>query len=118
MAEAVIVATSRTAIGRAGKGGLVEARPDDLSAFVIEDVLGKVPDLPRDQIEDVIGVPLSRAASRATTWAGLQRYWPAWMRRAPLSTGTARRRCRRFAWPPTLFVPARVMPSFPVAWSA
>ena len=43
MAEAVIVATSRTAIGRAGKGGLVEARPDDLSAFVIEDVLGKVP---------------------------------------------------------------------------
>ncbi len=54
MAEAVIVATSRTAIGRAGKGGLVEARPDDLSAFVIDDVLGKVPDLPRDQIEDVI----------------------------------------------------------------
>ena len=54
MAEAVIVATSRTAIGRAGKGGLVEARPDDLSAFVIEDVLGKVPELPRDQIEDVI----------------------------------------------------------------
>ena len=54
MAEAVIVATSRTAIGRAGKGGLVEARPDDLSAFVIDDVLGKVPELPRDQIEDVI----------------------------------------------------------------
>ncbi|MBH99638.1 MAG: acetyl-CoA C-acyltransferase [Acidimicrobiaceae bacterium] len=54
MAEAVIVATSRTAIGRAGKGSLVDARPDDLSAFVIEDVLGKVPELPRDQIEDVL----------------------------------------------------------------
>ncbi len=54
MAEAVIVATSRTAIGRAGKGGLVDARPDDLSAFVIDDVLGKVPELPRDQVEDVI----------------------------------------------------------------
>ena len=54
MAEAVIVATSRTAIGRAGKGSLVEARPDDLSAFVINDVLGKVPELPRDQVEDVI----------------------------------------------------------------
>ena len=53
MAEAVIVATSRTAIGRAGKGSLVEARPDDLSAFVINDVLGKVPELPRDQVEDV-----------------------------------------------------------------
>ena len=49
MAEAVIVATSRT-----GKGSLVEARPDDLSAFVINDVLGKVPELPRDQVEDVI----------------------------------------------------------------
>ena len=54
MAEAVIVATSRTAIGRAGKGSLVEARPDDLSAFVINDVLGKVPELSRDQVEDVI----------------------------------------------------------------
>ena len=54
MAEAVIVATSRTAIGRAGKGSLVEARPDDLSAFIINDVLGKAPELPRDQVEDVI----------------------------------------------------------------
>ena len=54
MAEAVIVATSRTAIGRAGKGSLVEARPDDLSAFIIDDVLGKVPEFPRDQVEDVI----------------------------------------------------------------
>ena len=54
MAEAVIVATSRTAIGRAGKGSLVEARPDDLSAFVITGVLGKAPELPRDQGEDAI----------------------------------------------------------------
>ena len=54
MAEAGIVATSRTAIGRAGKGSLVEARPDDLSAFIIDDVLGKVPEFPRDQVEDVI----------------------------------------------------------------
>ena len=54
MAEAVIVATARTPIGRAGKGSLVEARPDDMSAFIIDDVLGKVPALPRDQVEDVI----------------------------------------------------------------
>jgi len=54
MAEAVIVATSRTAIGRAGKGSLVDARPDDLSAFVIDDVLSKVPELPRDEVEDVL----------------------------------------------------------------
>ena len=54
MAEAVIVPTSRTAIGRACKGSRVEGRPDDVSAFVINDVLGKVPELPRDQVEDVI----------------------------------------------------------------
>ncbi len=54
MAEAVIVSTARTPIGRANKGSLVDARPDDMSAFIIDDVLGKVPDLPRDQVEDVI----------------------------------------------------------------
>ncbi|NNC79041.1 MAG: acetyl-CoA C-acetyltransferase [Acidimicrobiales bacterium] len=54
MAEAVIVAASRTPIGRAGKGSMVEVRPDDMSAFIIDDVLGKVPALPKDEIEDVI----------------------------------------------------------------
>ncbi len=54
MAEAVIVAASRTPIGRAGKGSLVDARPDDLSAFIIDDVLGKVPALPREAVEDVL----------------------------------------------------------------
>lgn len=54
MAEAVIVAASRTPIGRAVKGSLAEARPDDMSAFIIDDVLGKVPELDRADIEDVI----------------------------------------------------------------
>ncbi len=54
MAEAVIVAASRTPIGRAGKGSLVEARPDDLSAFIIDDVLGKVPALDKADVEDVL----------------------------------------------------------------
>ncbi len=54
MAEPVIVATARTPIGRAAKGSLVDARPDDMSAFIINDVLNKVPDLPRDQVEDVM----------------------------------------------------------------
>jgi len=43
MAEAVIVATSRTPIGRANKGSLAAVRPDDLVAMVIRDVLDKVP---------------------------------------------------------------------------
>ena len=54
MPEAVIVATARTPIGRASKGTLVEARPDDMSAFIIDQVLSKVPQLSRDEIEDVL----------------------------------------------------------------
>ena len=54
MVEAVIVATARTPIGRAVKGSLTEARPDDMSAFIIGDVLSKVPGLDRTDIEDVI----------------------------------------------------------------
>ncbi len=54
MAEAVIVATSRTPIGRANKGSLVEARPDDMSAFIIRDVLDKVPGLDPAEVEDII----------------------------------------------------------------
>ena len=54
MAEAVIVATARTPIGRAGKGSLKDMRPDDLSARAIEAVLAKVPGLDTTEIEDVL----------------------------------------------------------------
>jgi acetyl-CoA C-acetyltransferase len=54
MPEAVIVATSRTPIGRANKGSLVNVRPDDMSAFVLKDVLSKVPALDPGLVEDVI----------------------------------------------------------------
>ncbi len=54
MPEAVIVATARTPIGRAGKGSLVDARPDDLVAFAIQAALDRVPGLPREEIVDVI----------------------------------------------------------------
>ncbi len=54
MAEAVIVATARTPIGRANKGSLVDARTDDLSAFIFKDVLGKVPQLDPSEVEDVM----------------------------------------------------------------
>ena len=53
MAEAVIVAASRTPIGRALKGSLTEARPDDLSAFILSDVMAKI-DLDPTQVEDVM----------------------------------------------------------------
>ncbi len=54
MPEAVIVATGRTPIGRANKGSLVECRPDDLSALVLDKVLEKVPQLDRSLVEDVL----------------------------------------------------------------
>jgi acetyl-CoA C-acetyltransferase len=54
MAEAVIVAAGRSPIGRAMKGSLVNVRPDDLAAYVVEKVLDKVPQLARADIEDLI----------------------------------------------------------------
>ncbi len=54
MSEVVIVAIGRTPIGRAGKGSLIDERPDDLGAFVVDEVLKQVPQLDRAQIDDVI----------------------------------------------------------------
>ena len=54
MAEAVIVAAGRSPIGRAGKGSLADFRPDNLGAFILTQVLSRVPQLDPAQIEDVI----------------------------------------------------------------
>ena len=53
MPEAVIVSTSRTAIGRANKGSFVDVRPDDMSSFILTDVMNKI-DLDPTEVEDVI----------------------------------------------------------------
>ena len=39
MSEAVIVSIGRTPIGRAVKGSLIDQRPDDLGAYVVNEVL-------------------------------------------------------------------------------
>jgi acetyl-CoA C-acetyltransferase len=54
MPEAVIVSIGRTPIGRAKKGSLIDQRPDDLGAYVVGEVLERVPQLDRGQIDDVI----------------------------------------------------------------
>jgi len=54
MSEVVIVAIGRTPIGRAVKGSLIDQRPDDLGAFVVDEVLKQIPQLDRGQIDDVI----------------------------------------------------------------
>jgi len=76
--EAVIAAAARTPIGRARKGSLVDARPDDLVAFAIDAALKKVPELDRSEIADVMvgcGFPQERQGMnlgrRAALLAGL-----------------------------------------------
>src|SRR5438093_8895473 len=54
MPEALIVAATRTPIGRARKGSLVDARPDDLGAFAIDSALKQVPELDRSEVVDVM----------------------------------------------------------------
>ena len=54
MPEAVIVAATRTPIGRANKGSLVDCRPDDLSAGIVKAALARVPGLDPGEVEDVI----------------------------------------------------------------
>jgi acetyl-CoA C-acetyltransferase len=54
MTEAVIVSTARSPIGRAGKGSLVDMRPDDLAAQMVRAALDKVPGLDPREIDDLI----------------------------------------------------------------
>ncbi|WP_034269938.1 acetyl-CoA C-acetyltransferase [Haloechinothrix halophila] len=54
MPEAVIVSTARSPIGRAGKGSLVDMRPDDLTVQMVRAALGKVPQLDPSQIDDLM----------------------------------------------------------------
>jgi len=54
MPEAVIVATARSPIGRAGKGSLKEIRPDDLTATIVRAALDKVPQLDPADIDDLL----------------------------------------------------------------
>jgi acetyl-CoA C-acetyltransferase len=53
MSNAVIVATARSPIGRAGKGSLRDVRPDDLTATIIQAALDKVPQLDPAEIDDL-----------------------------------------------------------------
>jgi acetyl-CoA C-acetyltransferase len=54
MPEAVIVATTRSPIGRAFKGSLKDLRPDDLAATIVRAALDKVPALDPTDIDDLM----------------------------------------------------------------
>jgi acetyl-CoA C-acetyltransferase len=53
MPEAVIVSMARTPIGRAMKGSLKNERPDDLTSFIVDTALNKIPELDRNTVEDL-----------------------------------------------------------------
>jgi acetyl-CoA acyltransferase len=52
--NAYIVAASRSAVGKATRGGFRFTRPDTLAADVIKHLVSSVPNVDKDQIEDVI----------------------------------------------------------------
>src|SRR6478609_7385384 len=54
MSEAVIVAASRSPIGRAFKGSLRDVRPDDLAATIIRAALDQIPELDVADIDDLM----------------------------------------------------------------
>ena len=63
MAEAVIVSTARTPIGRARKGSLADVRPEDMASFAVRTALDKVPGLDSGDVVDVMvgcGMPEER----------------------------------------------------------
>ena len=78
MREAVVVASSRTPLAKSFRGSFNMTRPDDQAAHCIKDVLGKVPQLDPQEIEDVIlgcaqpyGTQGNNVARVATVRAGL-----------------------------------------------
>jgi len=52
--NAYIVAASRSAVGKATRGGFRFTRPDTLAADVIKHLMASVPNVDKDEIEDVI----------------------------------------------------------------
>src|ERR1700691_632691 len=54
MREAVVLASSRTALAKSFRGSFNMTRPDELAAHCIKDVLRKTPKLDASEIEDVV----------------------------------------------------------------
>src|SRR5688500_16936546 len=76
--EAVIVAATRTPIGRANKGSLVDVRADDLLAHALNALMDQVPQVKKEDVQDVIagnvaqagetGFSIARTASLLAGW--------------------------------------------------
>lgn len=74
MADAVIVDCLRTPVGKANRGTLRNTRPDDLAATVIRALLARYPQVPGEDIEDVIlgcAMPEAESGSNMARMAAL-----------------------------------------------
>ena len=81
MREAVVVASSRTALTKSFRGSFNMTRPDDLAAHCIKDVFKKTPRLDQNECEDVImgcaqpsGTQGNNVARVAAMLAGMSPY--------------------------------------------
>ena len=54
MQEALVIDCLRTAVGKAPRGTLRNTRPDDLAAACIRALLEKYPEIPKEEVDDVI----------------------------------------------------------------
>src|SRR5579863_5192634 len=54
MKDAVIVSAVRTAVGKAGKGSLRAARPDDLAAVAIQEAIARAKGLEAKDVDDIV----------------------------------------------------------------
>ncbi len=52
--DAVVVAATRSPIGRANKGSLVDKRADELMADILVALMAKVPEVPWDAVDDIV----------------------------------------------------------------
>jgi acetyl-CoA acyltransferase len=63
MKEAVIVSAVRTAVGKAGRGTLVDTRPEDMAGVVLAEAIERAAPVSVDEVEDVImGCAIPEAA--------------------------------------------------------
>lgn len=73
--EAYIVAASRTAIGKAKKGGFRFMTPVDLAYYAITDLLSKVPEFDLKRIDDLIvgnAVPEAEQGLQMARWVAIR----------------------------------------------
>ncbi|MCC6861341.1 MAG: acetyl-CoA C-acyltransferase, partial [Bryobacterales bacterium] len=75
MQKAVIIDCLRTPVGKAPRGALRDTRPDDLAAAVVGRLLEKYPQVPADEVEDLIlgcAMPEAEAGNNMARGAALR----------------------------------------------